>query len=389
MQQGCEQERPVVPQKYLIEKPHLVEVFHASASFAKIVAYLQACAEAVEGMTCSDWLQQKERHGEMPSTITFFTDAFFPHLLAIVADVPLEDMKQQRFGNKAFRVFHSRLEGDIVGLMRQLVATLPGGGVSGAGSSGEGGRESLALELAEYMRDAFGNSVRIDYGTGHELHFFIAMIICMEECGDDSAPLRSDTPVIVSHSVRRPPPSPAERGERLQLLRRAMVFEVFTSYLTFMRLLQRHYKLEPAGSHGVWGLDDFHHLPFVFGASQLINKEVPAAVAATADAPENGGNAAACGAGHGLILPKHVCEEKLVRKHAPDYLYFAQVLWVLENKVGPFFEHSSMLYNISGVESWQKTYTGMVKMYAAEVLLKFNVVQHLLFGQHLPWEGEH
>ncbi|VDQ17108.1 unnamed protein product [Trichobilharzia regenti] len=45
---------------------------------------------------------------------------------------------------------------------------------------------------------------------------------------------------------------------------------VMPKYLSLVRLLQTTYRMEPAGSHGVWCLDDFQFVPFIWGSSQMI-----------------------------------------------------------------------------------------------------------------------
>lgn len=285
--------------------------FERSPAFRILTAYLSRLSTAVTGKPVS-WARE---HLSQASESIQKTVALLDEIDRWTDEI--EPIQQpQRYGNKAFREWHARL----VSRAQSLVETH----LAGAGTFDP-------LEAASYLHVAFGNETRIDYGTGHEAAFFAFLVVLMES-GVFHMP--NDEPFIV--------------------------LIIFTRYLQLMRRLFARYMLEPAGSHGVWGLDDYHFLPYLFGASQLI------------------GNAPG-------IRTEDIHNKRLVEEMGDEYLYLGCIRTIHRVKKGPFFEHSPMLNDISAVPSWEKTAQGMHKMYRAEVLLKFPVIQHFLFGSVLTF----
>ena len=225
-----------------------LEHFKKSQMFTDISDFVKQCADSVIGKKISD------THYTSPSLLKI--TGFLDHLLLMIAEIP--PLKQpMRFGNKAFKIFHSRLCNES----KLFAADLLPDGLKDAG-----------VEVASYINTAFGNETRIDYGTGHELSF-VLFLLCLYKLKVIS---KEDFPAIILQS--------------------------FTGYLKVMRKLHEEYLLEPAGSHGVWGLDDYHCLVFVWGAAQLV--------------------------GHHEISPKSIHNSEILSSNSDEYIYLGGIQFI-------------------------------------------------------------
>ncbi|KAI9265920.1 hypothetical protein BY458DRAFT_513035 [Sporodiniella umbellata] len=283
-----------------------IPLFYESEAFDRIMTFVALLNESVCQKKISDPClvsTQIQNILEMLKVLESWLDDFPP------LDNP------QRFGNKAFRQWMEKLHQSSEKLMKEALPEY---------------MHRAIPELAEYLHNGFGNATRIDYGSGHELSFiaWLAGISLL--------------------------------GGLKQKDYQAIVLRIVVRYLELVRKIQKTYSLEPAGSHGVWGLDDHQFLPYVWGSSQLID--------------------------HPLLRPKSVLSKKAVEEESNEYMYFRCIQYILEVKRGPFFEHSPMLNDIASILTWSKVNSGMTKMFIAEVLKKVPVVQHFKFGSLFPFE---
>ncbi|CAI5797332.1 serine/threonine-protein phosphatase 2A activator [Podarcis lilfordi] len=292
----------MIPKKEINMVPDMAK-WKCSQAYADYMGFILKLNESVKGkkLTCSYKVSEPiEKLVDLLDTLDRWIDE----------TPPVE--QPSRFGNKAFRTWYTKLDQGA----ENLVATVVPRGLSEAVS-----------EVAVYLKESVGNPTRIDYGTGHEAAF-VAFLCCLCKIGV----LRVDDQL-------------------------AIVFKVFSRYLEVMRKLQKTYRMEPAGSRGVWGLDDFQFLPFIWGSSQLID--------------------------HPNLEPQHFLDEKVVNENHKEFMFLECILFVTEMKTGPFAEHSNQLWNISAVPTWAKVNQGLVRMYKAECLEKFPVIQHFKFGSLL------
>ncbi|PCH37425.1 Phosphotyrosyl phosphatase activator [Wolfiporia cocos MD-104 SS10] len=294
------------PRKIILTKEQL-EHFQASKVHQEIVSVIQTLNDGVVGVKLTDECI------ESPGVKAIFE--ILDRVEQLAKDTPPVDNKASRFGNPAFRTFYDKVA-EAAPSLHALLPGLPSDSIP---------------EISVYFGEAWGNRTRIDYGSGMELNF-LCWLICLKRLG------------VVQDDDRV-----------------ALVIRVFWRYVQVMRVLQSTYWLEPAGSHGVWGLDDYHFLPFLFGSAQL--------------------------RGHKYIKPRSVHDSDIVDEYSKHYMYFACIRFINSVKTASLRWHSPMLDDISAVKTWDKVNSGMIKMYLVEVLGKLPVMQHFLFGSILAWDG--
>lgn len=292
--------------------------FQHSIALVRLKAYINRYVALVQGQPLDSTLPLKS------DTVRSVTDILGRFSALIDATPPFPGPR--RYGNLACRDWHDKLNASIIHEITQLLAQA--GKLSGTDTPAD---TAMCLEVAYYLQNCFGSKTRLDYGTGHELSFvaFIATLDMLDMLTD---------------------------------LQPSDLLTLFDTYYSLIRKLILTYTLEPAGSHGVWGLDDHFHFIYILGASQWAGMTTE-------------------------VKPRDMLNRTVLQRYEKSNFYCQALQFIFHVKSGPFNEHSPILYDIaSNVKHWTKVLSGLMKMYNDEVFKKFPVVQHFWFGTgFFPW----
>lgn len=224
-------------------------LWEKSLAYYDIIGFINGISQAIQGKKLTVSLEPSA----IPDNLVKIFDVDLNKLLE---ETPPLD-QPQRFGNKAYRVWFDKLKQNSLSLLQ---SALP-----------EKFHPAL-IEINAYFLESFGNATRIDYGTGHELAFI--MFLC------------------ALYKVKA-----LTENDNLHT-----GLKVFNSYLVFVRRLQMTYRMEPAGSHGVWSLDDYQFVPFIWGSAQL--------------------------AVNSPIEPHHFLEDDVIERYKNDYMFIGCIDYI-------------------------------------------------------------
>ena len=292
-------------------KPELMPKFTKSPAYKSIVDFLYSIQGKIIGMKRSDVKQTTNE-----CLVEF--DNLYLKLEELYKKHPPKE-GEARYDDPVFKRYYDDLEKDYDNIMTSTIL------------KSEKTPKNLILELKSYFMDSFGNPYRFDYGTGHELNYLCFLFVLFKAGMYTS----EDFPFLA--------------------------LNVFYKYIVFMRKLQINYILEPAGARGVWGLDEYQFIPFIFGASQLIDNNE--------------------------ITPKGILDDNILKNYKNEYIYLDCVDYIKSVKSGASFaEYAPILESITNAKNWSKIANGLVKMYQDDVLKKYVIIQHFYFGSVLVIE---
>ena len=297
--------------KKIGNKPGLIDKFILSPAYKNIVQFLYSIQSKIRGMKRSE---VKPTNSEC---LLEFDNLYAKLEELYVKNPPKEG--EEKYEDQVFKRYYDDLEKDYENIMNKTIL------------KSDKTPKNLIIELKTYFMDSFGNPYRFDYGTGHELNYlcFLYILFKVGMYTEDDFPY--------------------------------LALNIFYKYIVFMRKLQTNYILEPAGARGVWGLDEYQFIPFIFGASQLIDNLE--------------------------ITPKGILDEYTLKTNKNEYIYLDCVDYIKSVKSGASFaEYAPILESITNAKNWEKIAKGLVKMYEDDVLKRYVIIQHFHFGSVLLLE---